>query len=494
MDKAQIEAKLKKLAEIADDAGLPDEAQKPLERLADLQLGTFVMIAGEGNFGKSSLINAIANQCIAETSVLPKTTRVDIYTPSADGQFKAMLRRRGETGWKELDWTEAHALCAADEQRVSGGGSPQLADAVWFVPNTAIPEGVCLVDTPGISQDLLGKLEPKQLVTGIDATYSIEDVWAYWIHRADFVLWVFEANRIESQATAEALEKFIAIYKKPILPVSTKIDRVRPDLRDEVPKRFQRIFGPILRETVCEEIACVCTDPKHELYGEGIPALRRRVQAISSTALQLKLKANEDFVTQQAALLEKQLTAVADMVVENLVTIAILGDQCVSILDSCLNLLLNRSHQRIHEHFAHKLIEIESLLRGYYDRWKNIAYTHGKDAAKEAARRDMEQFVDIAALCRTINYDVAEIAAEFVHRCQAESANRSVRSLEISMSCKITDRPQQIQLRVPEVNVDLSPEQFELDLKIPSAGCAVLLFAAVNALLAFAYWLYQVHV
>ncbi|GIV02408.1 MAG: hypothetical protein KatS3mg015_1238 [Fimbriimonadales bacterium] len=491
MDFAQVTKDLKKLADIASEFGLEEEAQKPLERIADLQLGTFVMIVGEGNFGKSSLINAIARQEIAATSVLPKTARVDIYTAAPDRRARALLRRRGDPKWKEFKWSQALKICAEDESRIARGEESKLADALWYVPDTCIPEGVCLVDTPGLSQDLLGKLQPRSLVAGIDATYSIEDVWAYWIHRADFVLWVFEANRIESKATRDALEGFLSVYTKPILPVATKIDRVRPEVRNQVPERFKKNFGATVARADCEELVCVCTAPFEKMFGYGIPLLRRRIEDLAKQAKQHKIRANEEFVQQQAALLTKELSAIAETVVSNLVTIATLGDDCAAYMHSTLQELAQRAHQLGKAHFEQRISTLDDVLPTYYDKWKAIASYQDRYEAKEAARRDLLNYIEVNRLSNRLEVLIQEASAEFVHRCQSEAARRAIQSVQISISGKISHRPQQLRLKMPPVHVELAPSQFELELPDEAVGCAVLAFVALNALLAFSYLLYH---
>lgn len=490
MDRVQLEAHLNELAVIAEEFGLREEAHKPLERLADLQLGTFVMIVGEGNFGKSSLINAIAQQAIAATSVLPNTARVDIYTHSKDGGMRAMIRRRGEPSWTEYEWNRAKEICANDEQRVLLGDEPELADAVWYVPNTAIPDGVCLVDTPGLSQDLLGNLEPRSLVGGIDATYSIEDVWAYWIHRADFVLWVFESNRIESKATHEALTGFLSVYKKPILPVATKIDRVREELRQEIPERFKKNFRQVVEQTKCEDVVCVCTAPNEKLFGYGIKELREHVQALAADAGYHKLQATEGFVVQQAALLEKELTSVASTVVDNLVTIATLGDECAGILETAIQEIEHAACRYTEQHFTHKVNELDNWLPAYFESWKQLADSKGRAAAKEVAESDMRRYADVDRLSDAIRAHASEGAEYFAHRCHTEASRRTIHSVRLSMSGQVKHRPQKIDMTIQPFDIQINPEN--INLPIPNGSCLVLLFVVLNALAGLSFFIWQV--
>jgi GTP-binding protein EngB required for normal cell division len=478
-----VKEELRRLINIAGSFGLEEEAAKPRHRLEDLEFGALAMIVGEGNFGKSSLINALADRTIASTNVLPATTKVDIFTAARDGQPQARIRRIAQNGWQHLDIETARHICLAEEERVRSGGEPELSDAVWEFPDTKIPKGLCLVDTPGIAQDLLGTITARSIVDGLDIVYTVEDVWAYWIHRADIVLWVFEANRIESAETYRALERFLSVYDKPILPIATKIDRVAPDRAAEVTNHFARAFGDLLKTRRCDPLRRVCCAPGEARYGEGIEELRQRLYQLAAEALAIKETANREFIEQQAALLDRELRTMGEMIVGNLRTIALVGDECALIFEEEYARMEETLFQDLTSYCRSRCEHLDERLPYLWHQWEELAKRRDEGTAKRQAERDLRSIVDEAAIESLIEERGAQAAESIARRCKIQSERWPIKSVKIHASGEVTESSRSLKMHVPPVKVEAA-------VKIPRpefSGC-VLPIAVTAAAILSAMW------
>src|SRR5579859_304527 len=96
-----------------DDLRQVDDKLDELKRRSEL----LVFVFGEGNFGKSSLVNKLLGREVAEVSILPKTWRVDLFHSLPVGQEEyAILRRNGIPLQERLTIEEARAVCLEQEK------------------------------------------------------------------------------------------------------------------------------------------------------------------------------------------------------------------------------------------------------------------------------------------------------------------------------------------------------------------------------------------
>ncbi len=167
-------APLDQIERIATSYGLAEEAEKVCDRKRDAALPLLVVIAGEGNFGKSSLVNQLAGRKIAPVSVLPLTWKVDIYCQSDSGEEYAEVRKRGELDRCRMSLEEASSMCKEEEAALKRDASrkPTLVDVIWRYANLSFGSQVCLVDTPGLAAAGLGvQLKSERLVKGLGAVF-----------------------------------------------------------------------------------------------------------------------------------------------------------------------------------------------------------------------------------------------------------------------------------------------------------------------------------
>ena len=84
------------LAEECHRHGFLEQAERVAQRARDSAEPLLVMVVGEGNFGKSSLVNALAGRRVAPVSIIPKTWKVDLYEPASGRPEEAFLYWRSK--------------------------------------------------------------------------------------------------------------------------------------------------------------------------------------------------------------------------------------------------------------------------------------------------------------------------------------------------------------------------------------------------------------
>lgn len=314
------------LLETVEVFGLDEHRKRLLDRQRDAALGLVVMVVGEGNFGKSSLVNALCGRAVAPVAVIPKTFKIDVYT--AGNSDRALVRRLGESTLEPCSHAEAASISAAAEAAMRSRSGSDLAEILWEFQGLGLQQGIALVDTPGISQALAGSAKGITLTQVLGSSFEVDQVWAHWFHRADVVIWGFCANKMQSAETQAALEGSLRLFDKRIIPVATKADVISRDRWPEIHDQFNRIYASQLHGRLCAPLhLTVCGGKDASLSGHGIAELRATLDGLLGEATHLKRQVHQQFVRDEATTISKILEVTATELVANLRSIASLGDR-----------------------------------------------------------------------------------------------------------------------------------------------------------------------
>lgn len=132
-----------------------------------------IVVAGEFNAGKSSVINALLGQKLLDTGALPTTDAITVLTHSPDGK-RSTANLKGGLLWHQVD---------------------------------AIPEGIVLVDTPGTN---------AVIVDHTSQTLKL-------LPTADLILFCTSADRPFPESERKLLQS-IQAYRKNIIVIINKMD------------------------------------------------------------------------------------------------------------------------------------------------------------------------------------------------------------------------------------------------------------------------------
>ncbi len=234
----------------------------------DMDKSFLLFIVGMGKYGKSTLVNALASSRVAEIDDLPKTWKIDIYDASqSKDQVKIIFKDKSVETYSIKEAQEflqneedkrydSEDLIEDELDKRSKGKSieelEELKDAlskdllyqspvtevVWPVEENKLLKNFRIVDTPGLTQNLLGETKVR-----------VKE----YLFKAHGVVWILDANKIAANKPKELLDEVESSFRqvggvgKTMIAVLNRIDMVRKKGGEEAVKAViedaYKIFG-----------------------------------------------------------------------------------------------------------------------------------------------------------------------------------------------------------------------------------------------------------
>ena len=223
----QIDKKGSMLVEYLEDVNSSYIEVKNL--LDDMDDKFLLFVVGTGNYGKSTLINALIQEDIAPIHFRPKTWKIDVYyldekdsgeviIKFSDGKVSKLNKKEAKefldkeeekiqdgidtfNKVKNVELKKCKSKEERDEMRKKLQGEylykSKVIEARWPVKNNKFLKNMMLVDTPGLEQDTL------------DLNNSIKDYY----FKADGVIWMLDGNSISAKNN-EKMVKELEEYLK----------------------------------------------------------------------------------------------------------------------------------------------------------------------------------------------------------------------------------------------------------------------------------------
>ncbi|MBN2641693.1 MAG: dynamin family protein [Victivallales bacterium] len=248
-----------------------------------------LFVVGEGNFGKSTLVNAFLGQELSKVHFLPETRSFLRFVALKTVDDKSTLFVRKEKGVH--DWmtsqigngTPSKDLYEITEHQVSRevgdnilaeeakrfkqdkSGYPlavyEYETAFKHTPKCIFPPGLRLVDTQGLNQMFPKELIDESEKLDISTTGKRFEEWLnktsrgkhleWQFRRCDAVLWLAHARKSNSAATLAALRYFRQYGKVTVLAV-TNLDRIQggDEARTKVLAKIHETYGEYVTSVI----------------------------------------------------------------------------------------------------------------------------------------------------------------------------------------------------------------------------------------------------
>ena len=192
---------------------IEEEIKQNINSIKELENPFLLFIMGSGNYGKSTLINALLQDKIIETSDIPNTWKLDMFIKSDDEKLKITYSNEKEivkslSSGKMLLKEEEHKLKMSKleiskkilsyksklskeklkefklEQEKLYLYKSDIEQIKYYLNNKKILNDFTIVDTPGLNQTLL-----KNTLNRMNKYYK----------KSDGVLWLIDAQNIVSK-------------------------------------------------------------------------------------------------------------------------------------------------------------------------------------------------------------------------------------------------------------------------------------------------------
>ncbi len=240
-----------------------------IARRMDEQFMLFIM--GSGKNGKSTLINALLGQELAEVNILPKTWKIDIYNNAEKKDRDTVLIRRKSGRQEKKTGRDMAAKIFSEEEKKQKESQKKINDevrrykeshsideteqfkarqnkyelyrsdiveAVWNVSGSDILSDYSLVDTPGLRQELEGDM----------VIASAKDYY----HKADGVIWLLPADKISGSTDRKEMDRLLESYGKRqdnMIAVIGKVDKIGGSVGDVIASA-KKLYGDIMSDFI----------------------------------------------------------------------------------------------------------------------------------------------------------------------------------------------------------------------------------------------------
>ena len=247
---------------------IENEIKENIKSIKELENPFLLFIMGSGNYGKSTLINALLQEKVIETSDIPNTWKLDLFTKSDNEKIKITYNDEREiikslSNGKKILKEEEHKFKISKkeiskiilnyknklskeklkelkiEQEKLHLYKSDIEQIKYYLKNKKILNDFTIVDTPELNQTLL-----KNTLNRMKKYYQ----------KSDGVIWLIDAQNIVSKKTNKLIEEINEIdnlHEKKIIGVVNKIDIIKNEkdlerLKEKVNKIYSNKFNDIV--------------------------------------------------------------------------------------------------------------------------------------------------------------------------------------------------------------------------------------------------------
>ena len=264
--------------------------------IKELENPFLLFIMGSGNYGKSTLINAILQEKVIETSDIPNTWKLDLFIKSDNEKVEITYNDEREiikslsNGKKILKEEEDKFKISKKiltyknklskdklkefkiEQERLHLYKSDINQIKYYLKNKKILNDFTIVDTPGLNQTLL-----KNTVKRMNKYYQ----------KSDGVIWLIDAQNIVSKETNKLIEeinKIDNLHEKKIIGVVNKIDIIKNDndverLKEKVNEIYNNKFNDIVYISARDALDGIVNKDKYLIDKSNINNLYKSIES-----------------------------------------------------------------------------------------------------------------------------------------------------------------------------------------------------------------------
>lgn len=240
-----------------------------MNHLSDALQGKFMLfIMGSGKNGKSTLINALIGQPVAEENINPKTWKIDVFVDKVGNKVKLKYK---DGSIKDVDINVAKKILEEEDQKfelgkkkfreakqtVPKGLSSQalkemneelrkkytyrssLAEMIHSVKNSSLLKKYNVVDTPGLNQEFSGEVSANA---------------KEYYGKADGIIWVLPGDKLAAKGDKQEIINILEDYgiRDNIIVVINKLDNILANGQtiDGVLADAEKFYGDIFKEFI----------------------------------------------------------------------------------------------------------------------------------------------------------------------------------------------------------------------------------------------------
>ena len=229
IEEKQTAALLESLAKVAQECGLHTlEQELRKERIPALERGRITLVVlGEFNHGKSTVINSLLGEDVLPMGITP-TTSVITHVVHSQQPYAKIFPGLGQDPvdlpYDQLGDTVRHTV----EEEAK---EPEYVEVGY--PNPMLDQSLILVDTPGVNDISRQKVE---------ITYG-------YLPRADVVLYVLDATQVlKKSEVAFIRDRLLKANRERIIFILNKVDALDPEdlkeVEDYARERLTSLIGP----------------------------------------------------------------------------------------------------------------------------------------------------------------------------------------------------------------------------------------------------------
>ena len=252
---------------------IDDKINMNLQSIEELKEPFMLFIIGSGNYGKSTIINALLKEKIVETTDIPNTWKLDLFIKSNQEKMEItyddnskvakslkegvklikveeekykLSKKKISNLLKEYKSTESKDINKLKKYKSNIENKylykSNILQVKYFINKDDILDDFIIVDTPGLNQTLLKNTE--------------ERIRKYY-QKSDGIIWVIDAQNIVSKGSNDLLKEIndiesIYLFKKNIIGVVNKMDIISKDnlYIEKVKQKVKEIYNDKFEELV----------------------------------------------------------------------------------------------------------------------------------------------------------------------------------------------------------------------------------------------------